>query len=84
MKVFGKIMKILAALAMVAGAIYLLATYGDQICAWARKVLNRFNCCCCGGDEIIIEDPAAEVAAEEGPISEETVQADEQDFENEA
>ena len=79
MKVFGKIMKVLAALAMVAGAIYLLATYGDKICAWARKVLDRFNCCCCGGEEIVVEAPVEETTTEE-----ETVQADEQDFENEA
>lgn len=80
MKVFGKIMKVLAALAMVAGAIYLLATYGDKICAWARKVLNKVNCCCCGGEEIITEVPAEEVVAEE-TAQEEAVQADEQDFE---
>ena len=81
MKVFGKIMKILAALAMVAGAIYLLATYGDKICAWARKMLNKVNCCCCGGEEIITEASAEEVPAEETPEQEEAVQADEQDFE---
>ncbi len=73
MKVFGIIMKILAALVAVAGAIYLLATYGDKICAWARKLLNRFNCLCCGCDDaIIVENVAAE---------EEAVQAEEQDFE---
>ena len=81
MKVFGKIMKVLAALAMVAGAIYLLATYGDKICAWARKILNKFNCCCCVGEEIIAEAPAEEVVTEEETVQEEVVQADEQDFE---
>ena len=75
MKVFGKIMKVLAALAAVVGAIYLLATYGDKICAWAKKLLNRFNClCCCGDDVVIVEQVAAE---------EEAVQAEEQDFESE-
>lgn len=81
MKVFGKIMKVLAALAMVAGVIYLLATYGDKICAWARKLLKKFNCCCCGGEEIIVDAPTEEILTEEAVEQEETVQAEEQDFE---
>ena len=39
MKVFILIMKIVVALAAVAGAIYLAATYGDRIIAWAKKAL---------------------------------------------
>ena len=39
MKVFVLVMKILVALAAVAGAIYLAATYGDRIIAWAKKAL---------------------------------------------
>ena len=38
------IVKILAALAAVAGALYVVATYGDKIVAWAKKVLN-IDCC---------------------------------------
>lgn len=38
MKAFNTILKILAALAAVAGAIYVVATYGDKIVAWAKKV----------------------------------------------
>lgn len=38
MKAFNTILKILAALAAVAGAIYVIATYGDKIVAWAKKV----------------------------------------------
>ena len=34
------IVKILTALATIAGAIYIIATYGEQIVAWAKKVLN--------------------------------------------
>ena len=75
MKVFGKILKVLAALAAVVGAIYLLATYGEKICAWARMILDRFNYLCCGGNEIVVAEPAEEVE------SEVAVQADEQDFE---
>lgn len=41
MKAFGTIMKILAVLVAVAGIIFLIATYGDKMVAWARKILNR-------------------------------------------
>lgn len=72
MKTFGTIMKILAALAAIAGAIYVAATYGDKIVAWAKKLVSQFNCCCCCCDceECIDEVPA-----------EEAVQAEETDFE---
>ena len=48
MKVFGTIMKIVVALAAVAGAVYLAATYGDKIVAWAKKILGSCKCCCDG------------------------------------
>ena len=53
MKIFNTVMKILAALAAVAGAIYLVATYGDKIVAWAKKMLNCS--CCCGEDDCCCE-----------------------------
>ena len=57
--------KILTALAAVAGAVYMVATYGDQIVAWAKKVLASLpKCPCCQKEE------AAEVAAEEVPVEE--------------
>ena len=34
------VIKILTALATVAGAIYIIATYGEQIVAWAKKMWN--------------------------------------------
>lgn len=34
------IFKILTALATVAGAVYIIATYGEQIVAWAQKIWN--------------------------------------------
>ena len=46
MKVFNTITKILVALAAVAGAVYVIATYGEKIVAWAKNLLNRFNGCC--------------------------------------
>ena len=43
MKVFNVIVKIVIALAAIAGAIYVAATYGDKIVAWAKKLLNKEN-----------------------------------------
>ena len=79
MKVFTAITKILVALATVAGAVYLAATYGDKIVAWAKKLLNGCKCCCengcCGEctceeediaepEEQAVEEPAEEIAEE--------------------
>ncbi len=52
MKVFGTILKVLAALAAIAGAVYVAATYGDKIIAWAKQLMSKFSCCdcCCDGD----------------------------------
>lgn len=73
MKAFNIIVKILAALAAVAGVVYIIATYGEQIVAWAKKVLASMpKCPCCEKAE---EEPAAEeVAAEEVPAEEEAVE----------
>ena len=46
MKVWKTIAKIIVALAAVAGAIYIAATYGDRIVAWAKKMLGYCPCCC--------------------------------------
>ena len=69
MKAFRVIVKILTALAAVAGAVYLLATYGEQIVQWSKKVLASMPSCPVKGaaeekneDEVPV--PAAEVAAE--------------------
>ena len=50
MKVINTITKILIALAAVAGAVYVIATYGEKIVAWAKNLLNCCNGCCCGCD----------------------------------
>ena len=39
------IVKILTAIATIAGAVYIIATYGEQIVAWAKKVLNAMPKC---------------------------------------
>ena len=46
MKAFKLIAKIVVALAAIAGIVYVVATYGDRIVAWARGLLNRYGCCC--------------------------------------
>ena len=50
MKVFSTIAKIVVILAAIAGAVYVVATYGDQIVAWAKNLLSKFSCCCCDCD----------------------------------
>lgn len=59
MKIAAVIAKILAAAAFIAGAVYLIATYGDKIVAWAKKMLPCKAC-----EEEAVEE-AAEEAAEE-------------------
>ena len=51
MKTVGTVLKILAALAAVAGAIYVVATYGDKIVAWVIKVFRIPEKCCCGCED---------------------------------
>ena len=69
MKAFTIIMKILAAAAAVVGAIYVAATYGDKIVAWAKKMLG------CPACEETEEAPVAEEAVEEeAPVVEEAVE----------
>ena len=50
MDTFKTVAKILTALAAVAGAIYLIATYGDKIVAWAKQLLAKCPCKCCVED----------------------------------
>ena len=67
MKAFTIIMKILAAAAAIVGAVYVAATYGDKIVAWAKQLLP-----CCPACEETEEAPAVEEeAVEEAPVVEE-------------
>ena len=45
MKFVATLVKILTALAAIAGVIYAVATYGDKIVAWAKKILASCPCC---------------------------------------
>lgn len=47
MKAFAIIAKVLTALAAIAGVVYIIATYGDKIVAWAKNLLNRDACAGC-------------------------------------
>lgn len=76
MKTFGTIMKILAALAAIAGAIYVAATYGDKIVAWCKMTVSKIracSCCSCCEEDVLT---AEEIAVDEAPV-----QADDNDFE---
>ena len=70
------LVKILTALATVAGAVYIIAPYGEQIVAWCKKVWNMLpKCPACEEAEVVEEfveetAPEAEEAAEE-PAAEE-------------
>ena len=83
MKTLNTIVKILAALAAVAGAVYVVATYGEQITAWAKRVLSSLpKCPACEEEpdtaapeetaavEVPVEAPAAEAPAEDKPAAE--------------
>ena len=39
------VLKILTALAAIAGTVYVIATYGDKIVAWAKNLLASCPCC---------------------------------------
>ena len=69
MKNFALIAKIVTAIAAVVGFAYIIATYGEQIIEWAKKLLNSCPCKCtcddcadcecelvCPADEEIDED----------------------------
>lgn len=64
MKTVNAVVKILTALAAVAGAVYIVATYGEQIVAWAKKLLASLPKCPSCEETGPVEDPAEEAPAE--------------------
>lgn len=86
MNKFNTFLKVISALAAVVGAVYIVATYGDKIVAWAKRLLGcdstpiaTFHYTT---DEVkqeeqpVAEAPAAEEKAEEAaPVTEETAEA---------
>ena len=61
MKAFSVIAKIIGALVLTAGAVYVVATYGDKIVEWAKKLIP---CKCCKDEAEETTEEAAEEAAE--------------------
>ena len=74
MKAVKIIAKILVALAAIAGVVYVIATYGNQIVAWCKKVLASLPCCkdkeTCYAEAVEAEAEAVaeEAAEEEAPV----------------
>ena len=82
------VLKILTALAAIAGIVYVIATYGDKIVDWAKKILASCPCCnktcecacegegeCkCGGECKCAEEAAEEEVAEEPVAAEAPVE----------
>ena len=70
-------LKLLTALATIAGAVYVIATYGDKIVEWAKKVWAAMpKCPCCQETEVVeevTEETVEEAVAEEAPAEEEPV-----------
>lgn len=69
MKTFATIMKIVAAMAVIAGIVYVVATYGDRIVSWARGLWAKYGWGCCCGDDCCCD------------MADTSVQADALDFE---
>ena len=77
MKTVNTIVKILAALAAITGIVYVIATYGDKIVAWAKQLLANCPCKCDAEDcadcecenECPCQEPVEEAPAEE-PVEE--------------
>ena len=65
------IVKILTALATVAGAVYIIATYGEQIVAWAQKLWDAMPKKAEVKLEVDLAEDAEEAAPEEVPAEEE-------------
>ena len=74
MKPVNAIIKILTALAAVAGADYIIATYGEKIVEWAKKVWAAMPKCPCSEEDEEIEvefvTETEEAPAEEAPVEE--------------
>ena len=75
MKAANVIVKIVVALAAVAGAVYLAATYGEKIVAWAKKMLGSCPCCQKADEEEVVDAPVEEVEETAEAPAEEAVEA---------
>lgn len=68
MKALKFILKVLSAMVFVAGAVYVVATYGDKIVARAKELLAGCPCCKKSAPEPVApEAPAEEPAQQAAP-----------------
>lgn len=79
MKTFKIILKILVALAAIAGVVYVIATYGEKIAQWCKDMLNRLSSKFGCKEEDFCDAPSEENAVEEA--ASDAVVAEEADFE---
>lgn len=79
MKTVNAIIKLVTAVVTVAGAIFLLATYGDKIVEWCRKTLAACPCKWATGKDAapVAEEPTEAAPAPEAPAAEEPAPAEE-------
>ena len=71
MKIGKLIAKIAVALVAVAGIVFVVATYGEQIVAWCKKLMDTCACKCnCKCQCDVVEEAAEEAAAEEVVVEE--------------
>ena len=75
------VLKVLTALAAIAGTVYVIATYGDKIVAWAKKIMAACPCCskececeCEGECKCEAEGECECKCAEEAPVEEAPVE----------
>ena len=64
------VLKVFSALAAAAGIVYLIATYGEEIVAWAKKLMECCPCCKVIPEAEEVPAEEAETAAEEAPAKE--------------
>lgn len=90
MKTINAFVKVLTALAAVAGAVYIIATFGDSIVAWAKEIWEKFSNVTVDVNvskdvpaapaeeaaEAPAEEAVAEAAAEEAAPAEEPIPAE--------
>ena len=65
-------LKVLTALAAAVGVVYVIATYGEKIVDWAKKVLASCPCCkneCEVVEEDFVKEEPTAPAAEEAPAA---------------
>lgn len=65
MKTFGNILKVLAALAAIAGLIVVVIKYGDKIVAWTKETFGKYLPCCCKENAEAAVEESAPVADED-------------------